>query len=495
MPRAIIPCPRFASGTRSSHFAETGYTAGPQRHANGKGKGVVVARRTVLKGLAVLAGGAPAGRVRAARSPNVVVVVTDDMRASDWQALPQTRTLLADGTTFPNFFLTTPTCSPSRASILTGRYAHNHGVLTNEDEGAATGGITAFRRRGLADQTIGHALGRGGYRTAIVGKFLNGYRAQDGPVGDWDRWVVPADKGYTDYELNIDGEARQERGYSTDVLRDEAIRFIEETPDRQPLFLTFAPKAPHGPSTPAKRHRDAFKGVGVGRTAAFNEKDLRDKPEYVQRKDRLGPQDERRLDELERKRLASLLAVDEAIAAVWSSLEAEGRLANTVIFVLSDNGYLLGNHRMAGKGSPYDASVRVPMLAWGPGFAQGTDNRLVANIDLAPTIAQVAGVRFPTADGRSLLDPARREGILLERFKDGAKPTYKAVRTEHRLYVEYDTGERELYDYREDPHETENLLAREEDRQQHPEEAADLSRLIEQLADCAGEACWVAARR
>lgn len=453
------------------------------------------ARLAVFVALAVLVGLLPAGQALAAPAPNVVVVVTDDMRASDWQALPRTRELLAGGTTFPNFFLTTPTCCPSRTSILTGQYVHNHGVLTNEDHGAPTGGITAFRRLGLADATVAHALGQAGYRTAIVGKFLNGYRTNDPPVGDWDRWVVPADKGYTDFVLNIDGETHREQGYSTDVLRDEAVRFIAETPARQPLFLYFTPKAPHGPSTPAARHRDAFKGAKVGRDAAFNEQDVDDKPGYVQRKDRIGPQGERRLDQRERDRLASLLAVDEAVAAIWGALEAAGRLDDTYVFVLSDNGFLLGAHRLEGKGSPYDGSVRVSMLAWGPRFDRGTDERLVANIDIAPTIAQVAGVTLPAADGQSLLDRASREGILLERFKAGAKPTYEAVRTDHLLYVDYATGERELYDYRTDPHETDNLLAEEnEDEGGRSAEVGELSRLLGKLAECKREGCREAAR-
>ena len=449
---------------------------------------------SVVAVLAILVGLLPPGRAAAARPPDIVVVVTDDMRASDWQALPETRKLLEGGTTFPNFFLTTPTCCPSRTSILTGQYVHNHGVLTNEDKGSPTGGITAFRRLGLENETIAHELGAAGYRTAIVGKFLNGYKPDDPPVGDWDRWVVPADKGYTGYALNVDGEARQEEGYSTDVLRDEAVRFVRGTPARRPLFLYFAPRAPHGPSTPAARHRDAFGGAKVERDGAFDEDNLGDKPAYVQRKDPIGRKGERRLDQREQDRLASLLAVDEAVVAVWGALEAAGRLDNTYVFVLSDNGYLMGDHRMDGKGAPYDGSVRVPMLAWGPGFAPGTDGRLVANIDVAPTVAQVAGVALPGADGRSLLDPTPREGILLERFQDGAKPTYRAVRTDHRLYVEYDTGERELYDRRRDPHETDNLMAEEnEDEGGRGAEVAGLARLLAKLATCAGDGCRAAA--
>ncbi|HYO31081.1 MAG TPA: sulfatase [Thermomicrobiales bacterium] len=450
-------------------------------------------RLAVFVALALLPGLLPPGLARAAAPPNIVVVVTDDMRTSDWQALPKTKKLLADGTTFLNFFLTTPTCCPSRTSILTGQYAHNHGVLTNEDKGAPTGGLTAFRRQDLADDTVASALGRAGYRPGIVGKFLNGYAAGDRPIEGWDRWVVPADKGYTDFELNVDGETRRERGYSTDVLRDEAVRFIEETPDRQPLFLYFAPKAPHGPATPAARHRDRFRDATIGRDAAFDEAALDDKPAYVRRKSPLDDRDERRLDQLERDRLATLLAVDEAVAAIGETLDAEGRLEDTYVFVLSDNGFLLGDHRMEGKGSPYDGSVRVPMLAWGPKFDRGTDERLVGNIDIAPTIADVAGVRLPAADGQSLLDRSAREAILLERFKDGAKPTYEAIRTARWLYVEYATGETELYDYREDPDETNNLLAEaNEDEGGRTAEVGALSRLLAELAGCKREGCRAA---
>ena len=451
---------------------------------------------SVVAVLAILVGLLPPGRAAAARPPDIVVVVTDDMRASDWQALPETRKLLEGGTTFPNFFLTTPTCCPSRTSILTGQYVHNHGVLTNEDKGSPTGGITAFRRLGLENETIAHELGAAGYRTAIVGKFLNGYKPDDPPVGDWDRWVVPSDKGYTNFALSIDGKSRPGKGYLTDVLRDEAVRFVKETPDRMPLFLYFAPRAPHGPAIPAARHREAFRDAAVKRNGAFDEEDLGDKPAYVQRKDEIGPQGERRLDETERNRLASLLAVDEAVVAILGQLEDAGRLDNTYVFVLSDNGYLLGGHRMDGKGSPYDGSVRVPMLAWGPRFERGTDERLVANIDIAPTIAQVAGVTLSAADGQSLLDKASRTGILLERFKDGAKPTYAAIRTEHRLYVEYDTGERELYDHQRDPRETDNLLADEnEDEGSRQAEVEELSRRLAELVRCQGDGCREAARR
>lgn len=486
---------RRPAGGDAPHGARPATLLDRDSNQDGKGNGLRGTRLMMAILLVVVLCSVAAIPTIAARSPNIVVIVTDDMRTSDWRALPKTQKLLADGTTFPNFFLTTPTCCPSRTSILTGQYVHNHGVLTNEDRGAPNGGITAFRRLDLADDTIAAALGRGGYRTAMIGKFLNGYKADDPPVGNWDRWVVPADKGYTDYKLNIDGTSHQEQRYSTDVLRDEAVRFITETPSREPLLLYFAPRAPHGPATPAARHRKAFPDATIKRSASFNEQDVSDKPQYVQRKDRLGPKDEQRLDELERDRLASLLAVDDAVAAIWDTLKTEGRLDNTDIFILSDNGYLMGDHRMTGKGSPYDASVRVPMIAWGPPFARETDRRLVANIDLAPTIAALAGVNLPAADGQSLLDPASRQGILLERFNDGPKPSYQAIRTENLLYVAYETGEKELYDYRRDQHETRNLLADAKSAATYQGDVDELSPLLETLATCKRSGCREAEAR
>jgi arylsulfatase A-like enzyme len=242
-----------------------------------------------------------------------------------------------------------------------------------------------------------------------------------------------------------------------------------------------------------------------------------DKPLHIRT---LRPVNVRKHDTLHRKRLRTLLAVDDTIAALWSTLAQSGRLDSTYVFVLSDNGYTIGQHRRVGKTAPYDMSVRIPMSAGGPGIAAGgLDERLVANIDLAPTIADAAGGAFPHPDGFSFLEPTQRDALLLEwqfvpDFEDqafvaegkkkhgqrrgnagwatGSVPDYLGLRTRDELYVVYRTGERELYDYAADPYELDNLLA---DWLGHaPSPAAEaraavLAERMDQLHKCAEASC------
>lgn len=395
---------------------------------------------------------APALPAEAGPRPNIVVIVTDDMRASDWQALPRTRALLgARATMFPNFIITTPTCCPSRTSLLTGMYAHQHGIHTNHPP---SGGYAKFRAAKLDRLTIAPRLKQKKYRTGMVGKFLNGYTSRQTPPRGWSQWFATTRQSYTNFIVRENGQTvRYKSGYLTDIQRKQAIKFIDATPKGQSFFLYFAPKAPHSPSIPAPRHRNAFAGIEVTRSPAFNEDDVSDKPAYVRVQAKLEPG---RLDQEERRRLETLLAVDEAIVAIYNKVNQRGQLPNTYIFVLSDNGWTAGDHRLNTKGVPYDGSVRVPLLAIGPGFVPGAvDDRLVGNIDLAVTIAGIAGVALPRADGESLFT-VNRDSILLESW---SYPAFAGVRTKTHLYVEYSTGERELYDYRTDPHELRNLLA------------------------------------
>ncbi len=457
----------------------------------------------------VVATAAPRTRVQTDK-PNIVVVVTDDMRATDWRALPKTQKLLAGGTEFPNFLITTPVCCPSRSTILTGQYAHHHGVRINE---GPNGGWHAFRDQGHEASNVATWLDEVGYRTALVGKYLNGYnRSRAKPPPGWDRWYALNTRGedYAEFTLNENGTAvhyDRPTDYMTDVLRRRAVDVVESTPAKTPLFLYLAVKAPHVPATPAGRHRDEFKGAGVTRDDAFNEADISDKPAYM-RDDPLSPKETNALDALERKRLASLLAADEAIVAVADALKAADRWDNTYVFVLSDNGYLMGLHRRVAKGVPYEEAIRVPMLAFGPGFTAGTnDPRLAATIDLAPTIADLAGVPAPEADGRSLLDNWQRDAVLIEGFGNadegkgegqvigGPKPAppYAALRTADRIYVEYKGGEKELYDLRDDPGQLENLAP--------PGEGADLDELerlhawLDELRECQTDDCRAADTR
>jgi arylsulfatase A-like enzyme len=241
-------------------------------------------------------------------------------------------------------------------------------------------------------------------------------------------------------------------------------------------------------------------------TPAYDEEDITDKPEYVRKWPAIDDEARNSLTRLQRKRLASLLAVDEALGSLWDALATHERLANSYIFFLSDNGYLLGEHRAVAKQVPYDAAVRIPMLVYGPGFEAGTvDNRLIANIDIAPTLASIAGIQAFPADGISLLDEAERDALLIENHaspydmeeftSDSTKrwpPSYQAVRTDRYLYVEYETGERELYDYEVDPFELENLIANWEGHAPSVDAEAVADRLrarLNELRDCSSETC------
>ncbi|MFM9105187.1 MAG: sulfatase-like hydrolase/transferase [Chloroflexota bacterium] len=225
------------------------------------------------------------------------------------------------------------------------------------------------------------------------------------------------------------------------------------------MFLYFAPNAPHGPATPARRHRAEFSGKMVRRDLAFNEFDVSDKPSPMQAVPPLTATEIAALDREERDRLRVLLAADEAIDDILRALERAGRLDNCAVFVLSDNGYQLGQHRLASqKGAPYDDSVRVPMLAWGAGFRERRDDRLVANVDIAPTVAGLAGVKFRKADGIDLLGGESRDFVPLQMPGNQQIPPGTGLRSPELVYMEYDTGEREFYDRRVDPLELANLL-------------------------------------
>lgn len=424
----------------------------------------------------------------AASQPNFVVVITDDMRDSDWQALGKTSALVAGrGTVFPNFFLTTPICSPSRASILTGMYPHNHGVIRNDGN---RGGVAQFAQKEMEDQSISRALRGAGYRTGLFGKFMNGIPEEGVIPGDWDDWLVSSELDYYNFTMNDNGAARaftEPDDYSTDVIRGRAIEFLRDTDGGQPFLLFFTPKAPHGPSTPARRDRRTFGRARVERAPDLNEVDVSDKPKYVRGN---KPYDLDELDALNRKRLDSLVAVDDAVEALIADLDAQGRLGNTYVFVLSDNGYMLGSHRLLGKGAAYRHSTQVRMAVSGPAFeGGGVRTDLAANIDIAPTIASLAGVELRKADGESLVRPSRRDALLL---RDFAGKEYRAVRTDRYLYVEHDSGERELYDYAADPYELDNLLA---DWEGHrPTAAAEeigagLKSRLGPLVGCKGKTC------
>ncbi|MFM9106221.1 MAG: sulfatase [Chloroflexota bacterium] len=434
----------------------------------------------------------PRGDVRnIAGRPNVIVVVADDMRATDWQALPEIRRIVGGGgAVFPNFILNTPICGPSRATLFTGKLPRNHGVMENDEEGVDSWSAMeeGYGRRA----TIYNAAQKAGYRTGLVGKFLNGAPDAGRISPAFDRWYSTSELDYYNFTLNENGVPVSYDGdaYSTDVLGRHAVSFIEETEAGRPFLLFFAPKAPKGPATPSAAFDGAFRQADPARDPAWNEDDISDKPASVRRRDPLSRDDIAEIQDKDRRRLETLLSVDAAFTDIWRAVRRTGRAANTIVVVLTDNGYALGEHLITGKGRPYDPVIRVPMMASGPGFdGRGVDDRMASMADIAPTLAQAMGIRLANADGASLLENWTRQYVPLQ--TPGGQQPYWALRSREELYVEYDDGEREYYDLVADPYELENQLADWEGRTPtlDPARAEALAARLAAFRRCDGESC------
>ena len=437
----------------------------------------------------------------ASAKPNVVVIMTDDQTAAQMRALPNTRRLIGrTGVDFKSFYVTNPLCCPSRATFLTGQYSHNTGVISNTGPNA----LPALRE----SETLGPWLQDAGYRTAFVGKYLDGYgldEPEDLPPGwtEWHALTDPTAERYYDYEINDNGEIRhygeEPDDYKTRVLGHLAVDAIRHAArgDR-PLFLYVGFNAPHVPSTPVGRDAGTYADAEVPRTPAFNEEDVSDKPSFIRNRPRLASAAIGRIEARNQRALESLTEVDRQVAKIVAALRDHEELGNTYLVFTSDNGYLDGEHRIEfGKQLAYDPSSRVPLLIRGPGIPNTSNSEaLVGNIDLAPTIAAIAGAKPDLEiDGRSLLPYAISPGrlddrpLLIEspvpdRSTDDGYP-YAAIRTDRYLYVDYETGEEELYDLREDPFQLEN-------RASDPAFEATkraLARRLDQLRDCAGTEC------
>ncbi len=485
---------------------------------------------SVATGLTLKAPQVALGQV-GGQPPNIVVIMTDDQTVAELRGMRHTRRLIArEGVRFSRSYVSYPVCCPSRATYLTGQYAHNHKVMGLYPP---TGGYGRFDKRNALPVWLQTA----GYHTAHFGKFLNGYGDQepaDVPPG-WSDWHATVDYstyrmwGYT---LNDNGRFRtygkpfdeNPRYYQTDVLARKALAVIDRRAGRGPFFLSINFLGPHHEDRrvqartgqlvrPAPRHRNAYASAPLARQRNFNERDISDKPRFLRRRAHsLSGAEIARLTRDARSRRAALLAVDDAVARIVAALGRRGQLDNTYIVVTSDNGYMQGEHRVrAGKMLPYEPSSKVPLLIRGPGLPKGAvSGELVANTDLAPTLLDIAGASAgKTVDGRSLLPFARRPGrrtrraILHEtggrryaslRDQDEAPNsgralrrvmTYRAVRTPDWLYVRYRNGERELYDMRRDPQQMRSLHAGSRYRQTR----RALARELRRLADCRGARC------
>jgi N-acetylglucosamine-6-sulfatase len=353
--------------------------------------------------------------------PSIVFVLTDDLDVQSLPYMPKALSLIANqGISFTNSFVATSICAPSRATILTGQYAHNHDMLANL---APRGGYDKFYGEGRESSTIATWLKTAGYRTIFLGKYLNGYPSGSPgyvPPG-WDDWHadVNNDDGaetgleYYDYSLNDNsvvttfGQAPAD--YLTDVIAQRALSALRAVPASQPFFMYLAPRAPHQPAIRAQRHQGLFANLGAPRTPNYDEGDMTGKPDWLRAFDPFTPQVEGQVDALFRDRLGCLQSVDEMIAQLVQELDAEGRLANTYVVLASDNGFLIGPHRFQhGKEAPYEESIRVPLLVRGPGIPAGqTREALVSNVGYAATFAEWARAAAPELDGRSFATLAR----------------------------------------------------------------------------------------
>ncbi|HEY3248976.1 MAG TPA: sulfatase [bacterium] len=402
---------------------------------------------------------------------NVILVLTDDQRWDTLQYMPRVQQLLVQpGVTFSNAFASTPQCCPSRAGLLTGLFSHNHGVLSNR-----------INARGLKDaSTLATWLRGAGYRTALIGKYLNGY-SEDWklfrpwpytPPG-WSDWHAFRTEGYYDYRLVENGsEVTYGTGpedYSTLVLASKAVDFITTTPVGQPFFLLFTPRAPHIPAISERRDKVLFVDLSPWRPPSFNEADVADKPAWVQLLPPLTADDAARVERRRIKQLRSLQSVDRAVQAIYDAVAASGRLDSTVFILTSDNGWAWGEHRMArGKICPYDECARVPLVVRVPGASPRVDAHLITLIDLVPSIASWTGIPHPKVDGTSIArlvfepNTSWRDAMLIEMLdgeSDEQAMLYSAVRTRTQLYVEYLNGDREFYDLKTDPFALLNAVA------------------------------------
>lgn len=395
------------------------------------------------------------------KPPNVLIILTDDQRLQTYGAMPRTRHWLIDeGVRLVNAFATTPWCCPARATIYSGRYAHNHGVTSNSSPEALS-----------QDTTVQRYLDEAGYRTGIFGKYLNSWDLAVDPP-HFDEWAIYAPVsvgGYSGGRWNVRGTVRKVHRYSTTYIRNQGLAFLEdaEAEDGRPWFLQLSTWAPHLPAVPEPKYEDAK----VSRwkvPPSVREADRSDKPPYLQASHLPVPQ----ARAVRRQQLRTLMSVDDLVEAVMQRLGALKERGNTLVFFLSDNGFLWGEHGWQGKTVPYTHSIRIPMLVrWPRVLAPGTvDRRLLANIDVAPTILDAAGITpdpHVPLDGRSILDAHSRDRILTEHWAaPGGRPptpTWASLRTVDWQYVEYydDAGVvtfREYYDLSKDPHQLLNRL-------------------------------------
>ena len=429
-----------------------------------------ISRRQLLTGAGAAALSIPfinLGRAWADEQPNIVFILTDDQRydAMSCAGHPFLRTpnldrLAAEGVRFGNAFVTIALCAPSRACFLTGQYAHSHGIKDNKTH--------------LDDSTITfpRVLHDAGYDTAFMGKWhMDG---QEGPRPGVNRWVSFKGQGeYWPSALNVDGRMTNVAGHMTDVLTDFAVDWLKQ-PRKSPFMLYLSHKSVHGPFTPPIRHSKLYSDAKVPRPETMG-KDYEGQPKWLENAQgwNLGT---RKADPEAHARFVRnynrcIVGIDESVGRVLSTLQDIGALDNTVVVFAGDNGYFQGEHDLRDKRAMYEESIRIPLLMRYPRLVRPAklENRMVLHIDLCPTLLDLAGVKVPeTVQGRSWKPLLKgkasdwRRDFLYEYWEEKPFPipTIRGVRTDRWKYIEYpeidDTSE--LYDLKNDPIETKNLI-------------------------------------
>jgi arylsulfatase A-like enzyme len=446
--------------------------------------GVVLAVTVVLAGVDEVS----QASAQADERPNILIFVTDDQRAAGtmW-VMPKTRRYFGEGGThYPNAFAVTPLCCPSRATILTGRYAHNTGVRSNGPKK-----LRALDRATLFPRLLREA----GYRTAMVGKLFNSWNIERQPP-HFDRWAVGADP-HIDPLFNVNGDVRTVNGYTTTAVDGFARQFIRafEASDDAPWFLYVAPHSPHFPWIPAARHRARPVGAWGGNPAVF-ELDRSDKPAYVRRAS-YSPAEGRGV---RAGQLRMLMSVDDMVGNIFATLGRLGETRRTLAIFVSDQGYTWAEHGLGGDGHtagqkrvPYTQSIQIPFFLRWPGHvpARRQAGRITGTVDIAPTVLDAAGIApdpaKPPLDGRSLFSDERRRHIVLEYWRENWIPNWASIRTRRYQYIEYYRNGRrffrEYYDLRRDPWQLRNLLH--DGNPANPEVAA-LSARLQRDRRCTG---------
>ena len=427
--------------------------------------------------------------------PNLLVIMTDDQPYYTVHHTEAVASLIRDrGITFsPYAYVSTPICGPARATLLTGKWSHNTGLTKT------AGAYQDLRASIYESDTIATRLKQAGYSTYFGGKYTNGYDGNAVPPG-WDAWfamVEPIEEVDSFLYRNGSRTRRYHRvvDNETDVLSANAERFVRDRANSSvPWFAYVCPHAPHSHYYPAPRHADEFATTPLRDVPSGGEQDLSDKPKWVQAEAPYTDSERQRDTGAYRGKLRELQEVDDMVRRLMDTLADTGQLTNTYVFFLTDNGYLLGEHGLHKKNIPYEEASRTPFIVRGPDLPSGFKSSvMVSHTDLPPTLLDLAGAFWADLDGRSLVPvfsaggerPAGwREEVLVEDLGRG----WNMLRTPRWAYVEWDGGEKELYDMYTDRHQLHSLHA-EADK---ADLIARLSTRLDALKGCSGDSCRTA---